>query len=79
VGKHRDEKKLRNYVKNQGADRPSYKAFHQKQLKLFLDTSQLCCEEYHLIKLVSLLNKSSLIHSFNVLVDLVKYIVQYLL
>ncbi|MCZ6925396.1 MAG: Fic family protein, partial [Rickettsia endosymbiont of Ixodes persulcatus] len=35
VGKHRDEKKLRNYVKNKGADRPSYKAFHQKQLKLF--------------------------------------------
>ena len=35
VGKHRDEKKLRNYVKNQGADRPSYKAFHQKQLKPF--------------------------------------------
>lgn len=35
VGKHRDEKKLHNYVKNQGADRPSYKAFHQKQLKLF--------------------------------------------
>ena len=34
VGKHGDEKKLRNYVKNQGADRPSYKAFHQKQLKL---------------------------------------------
>ncbi|MCZ6903655.1 MAG: hypothetical protein O7C58_06640 [Rickettsia endosymbiont of Ixodes persulcatus] len=31
VGKHRDEKKLHNYVKNQGADRPSYKAFHQKQ------------------------------------------------
>ncbi|MCZ6913546.1 MAG: recombinase family protein [Rickettsia endosymbiont of Ixodes persulcatus] len=27
--------KLHNYVKNQGADRPSYKAFHQKQLKLF--------------------------------------------
>ncbi|XVN41456.1 MAG: IS200/IS605 family transposase [Rickettsia endosymbiont of Argas persicus] len=35
VGKHGDEKKLRNYVKNQEADRPSYKAFHQKQLKLF--------------------------------------------
>ncbi|MCZ6925297.1 MAG: transposase, partial [Rickettsia endosymbiont of Ixodes persulcatus] len=35
VGKHRDETKLHNYVKNQGADRPSYKAFHQKQLKLF--------------------------------------------
>ncbi|MCZ6919056.1 MAG: hypothetical protein O7C60_01080 [Rickettsia endosymbiont of Ixodes persulcatus] len=48
VGKHRDEKKLRNYVKNQGADRPSYKAFHQKTTKTFLDTSQLCCEEYHL-------------------------------
>ncbi|MCZ6901799.1 MAG: IS200/IS605 family transposase, partial [Rickettsia endosymbiont of Ixodes persulcatus] len=35
VGTHRDEKKLHTYVKNQGADRPSYKAFHKKQLKLF--------------------------------------------
>jgi len=35
VGKHGDEKKLRNYVKNQGSSKPSYKAFQQKQLKLF--------------------------------------------
>ncbi|MCZ6909281.1 MAG: hypothetical protein O7C55_06635 [Rickettsia endosymbiont of Ixodes persulcatus] len=35
MAEYRDEKKLRNYVKNQGADRPSYKAFHQKQLKPF--------------------------------------------
>ena len=35
VGKHGDEKKLRNYVKKQGSGKPSYKAFQQKQLKLF--------------------------------------------
>ena len=35
VGKHGDEKKLRNYVKKQGSGNPSYKAFQQKQLKLF--------------------------------------------
>ena len=35
VGKHGDEEKLRNYVKNQGSGKPSYKAFQQKQLKLF--------------------------------------------
>ncbi|WP_419235312.1 hypothetical protein [Rickettsia endosymbiont of Nabis limbatus] len=35
VGKHGDERKLRNYVKNQGSGKPSYKAFQQKQLKLF--------------------------------------------
>ena len=35
VGKHGDEQKLRNYVKNQGSGKPSYKAFQQKQLKLF--------------------------------------------
>ena len=35
VGKHEDEKKLRNYVRNQGSGKPSYKAFQQKQLKLF--------------------------------------------
>ena len=35
VGKHGDEKKLRNYVRNQGSGKPSYKAFQQKQLKLF--------------------------------------------
>jgi len=35
VGKHGDEKKLRNYIKNQGSDHLSYKAFHQKQLKFF--------------------------------------------
>ena len=33
--KHGDEKKLRNYVKNQGSGKPSYKAFQHKQLKLF--------------------------------------------
>ena len=27
VGKHGDEQKLRNYVKNQGSGKPSYKAF----------------------------------------------------
>ncbi|WP_419234699.1 transposase [Rickettsia endosymbiont of Nabis limbatus] len=35
VCKHGDERKLRNYVKNQGSGKPSYKAFQQKQLKLF--------------------------------------------
>ncbi|WP_342225888.1 IS200/IS605 family transposase [Rickettsia endosymbiont of Urophora cardui] len=35
VGKHGDEQKLRNYVQNQGSGKPSYKAFQQKQLKLF--------------------------------------------
>ena len=35
VGKHGDEKKLRNYVKNQGSGCSSYKAFHQNQLRLF--------------------------------------------
>ena len=35
VGKHGDEGKLRNYVKNQGSGKTSYKAFQQKQLKLF--------------------------------------------
>ena len=35
VGKHGDEGKLRNYVKNQGSDKTSYKVFQQKQLKLF--------------------------------------------
>jgi REP element-mobilizing transposase RayT len=35
VGKHGDEKKLRNYVKKQGSGNPSYKAFQQKQLILF--------------------------------------------
>ena len=35
VGKHGDEQKLRNYVKNQGSGKTSYKAFQQKQLKLF--------------------------------------------
>ena len=35
VGKHGDEKKLRNYVKKQGSGKPSYKAFQQKQLILF--------------------------------------------
>ena len=35
VGKHRDEEKLCNYVKNQDSGKPSYKAFQQKQLKLF--------------------------------------------
>ncbi|WP_342225778.1 IS200/IS605 family transposase [Rickettsia endosymbiont of Urophora cardui] len=35
VGKHGDEQKLRNYVQNQGLGKPSYKAFQQKQLKLF--------------------------------------------
>ena len=35
VGKPGDEEKLRNYVKNQGSGKPSYKAFQQKQLKLF--------------------------------------------
>lgn len=35
VGKHGDEKKMRNYVKHQGSGKPSYKAFQQKQLKLF--------------------------------------------
>ena len=33
VGKHGDEKKLRNYVKNQGTK--EYKKIHQGQLKLF--------------------------------------------
>ncbi len=33
VGKHGDEKKLRNYVKNQG--NKDYKQIHQGQLKLF--------------------------------------------
>ena len=33
VGKHGDEKKLRNYVKSQGTD--GYKKIHQGQLKLF--------------------------------------------
>ncbi len=32
VGKHGDEKKLRNYVKTQGSK--DYKRFHQVQLKL---------------------------------------------
>ncbi len=35
VGKHGDEKKLRNYVKSQGSGKPSYKSFQQKQLKFF--------------------------------------------
>ncbi|WP_342226229.1 hypothetical protein [Rickettsia endosymbiont of Urophora cardui] len=35
VGKHGDEQKLRNYVQNQGSGKPAYKAFQQKQLKLF--------------------------------------------
>ena len=35
VGKHGDEKKLRNYVKKQGSGKPSYKVFQQNQLKLF--------------------------------------------
>jgi len=35
VGKHGDEKKLRNYVKNQGSHSSSYEAFHTNQLKLF--------------------------------------------
>ena len=35
VGKHGDEKKLRNYVKKQGSGKPSYKTFQQKQLILF--------------------------------------------
>ena len=35
VGKHGDEGKLRNYVKNQGSGKTSYKVFQQKQLKLF--------------------------------------------
>ncbi len=35
LGKHGDEQKLRNYVQNQGSGQPSYKAFQQKQLKLF--------------------------------------------
>ena len=35
VSKHGDEQKLRNYVKNQGSGKSSYKAFQQKQLKLF--------------------------------------------
>ena len=35
VGKHGDEKKLRNYVKNQGSNNPSYETFHTNQLKLF--------------------------------------------
>ena len=35
VGKHGDEKKLRNYVKNQGSGCSSYKVFHQSQLRLF--------------------------------------------
>ena len=35
VGKHGDEAKLRNYVKNQGSGKISYRAFQQKQLKLF--------------------------------------------
>ena len=35
VGKHGDEKKLRNYVKNQGSGCSSYKVLHQNQLKLF--------------------------------------------
>ena len=33
VGKHGDEEKLRNYVKNQGI--PGYKQIHSGQLKLF--------------------------------------------
>ena len=33
VGKHGDEKKLKNYVKNQG--NPGYQQIHQGQLKLF--------------------------------------------
>jgi putative transposase len=35
IGKHGDEKKLRNYVNNQGSGCSSYKAFHQSQLRLF--------------------------------------------
>ncbi|WP_342225024.1 IS200/IS605 family transposase [Rickettsia endosymbiont of Urophora cardui] len=35
VGKHGDAQKLRNYVQNRGSGKPSYKAFQQKQLKLF--------------------------------------------
>ena len=35
VGKHGDEKKLRNYVKNQGSNNSSYETFHTNQLKLF--------------------------------------------
>ena len=38
VGKHGDENKLRNYVKNKGIK--NYKQIHSGQLKLF-DTSQL--------------------------------------
>jgi len=34
VGKHGDEKKLKNYVRNQGVEK-SYKPLHQGQLKLF--------------------------------------------
>lgn len=33
VGKHGDEDKIRNYVKNQGHE--DYKAIHQGQLTLF--------------------------------------------
>jgi putative transposase len=33
VGKHGDEKKLRNYVKKQGTE--GYKRIHQGQLKIF--------------------------------------------
>ena len=36
VGKHGDEQKLRNYVRNQGSNSASsYEAFHTNQLKLF--------------------------------------------
>ena len=35
VGKHGGEKKLRNYVKNQGSNNSSYETFHTNQLKLF--------------------------------------------
>ena len=35
VGKHGDEQKLRNYAKNQDSGKSFYKAFQQKQLKLF--------------------------------------------
>ena len=34
VGKHGDEKKLKNYVRNQGVSK-SYEPLHQGQLKLF--------------------------------------------
>ncbi len=35
VGKHGDEQTLKNYVRNQGIDKSSYKVLYQSQLKLF--------------------------------------------